>query len=149
MTSSTAWSSASATCQLEWRASRALSVGLRILGLLAGLSTLASEMPRFAAWSMAVLAMAYGECLARRHRNLPSRRLWWVGGRAPELDGTALQHAKLDWRGPLAFLRWRDAEGHVRRLAWWPDTLPRAARRELRLVAEVAPHTPSTPPMAP
>jgi toxin CptA len=122
---------------------------LRILGLLAGLSTLASEMPRFAAWSLAVMAMAYGEWLARRHRNLPSRRLWWIGGRAPDLDGTALQHAMLEWRGALAFLRWRDVDGRIQRLAWWPDTLPRGARRELRLVAEVAPHVPSAPSMAP
>jgi len=126
-----------------------LTAGLRILGVLAGLSTLASEMPRAVAWAVAVLAMAYGEWLARRYRSLPLRRLWWIGGRAPELDGMALEQATLAWRGPLAFLRWRDARGRARRLAWWPDTLPRGGRRELRLVAQVAPDTPSTPPMAP
>jgi toxin CptA len=41
----------------------------------------------------------------------------------------------LQWRGPLAFLRWRDSDGRMHRLAWWPDVLPVAARRELRLAA--------------
>jgi toxin CptA len=149
MPTSTAWSSTSAICQLDWRPSRALTAGLHVLGLLAGLSTLASEMPRALAWAMAMLAMAYAGWLARRYRRLAPRRLAWLAGRPPELDGTALQQATLEWRGPLAFLRWRDAEDRARRLAWWPDTLPRAARRELRLVAEVAPHGPSAPAMAP
>lgn len=149
MPTSTGWSSASAICQLEWRPSKALTGGLRLLGVLAALSTLACAMPRILAWPMASLAIAYGEWLARRYRRLPSRRVSWLAGRPPELDGVVLQQARLDWRGPLAFLRWRDGDGRPRRLAWWPDTLPRAARRELRLVAAVAPHAPSTPSMAP
>lgn len=149
MPTSTSWSSASAICQLEWRPSRALTTGLRLLGVLAGLSTVACEMPRILAWPVAALAIAYGEWLARRYRRLPPRRIWWLAGRPPELDGVVLEQATLGWRGPLAFLGWRDAEGRTRRLAWWPDTLPRTVRRELRLVAAVAPHAPSTPSMAP
>jgi len=149
MPTSTPWSSASATCQLEWRPSRALTVALRILGVLAALSALASEMPRVVAWPVGLLAIAHGEWLARRYRTLPVRRLWWLAGRLPELDGVPLQKAALHWRGPFAFLAWRDADGRTQRMAWWPDTLPRTARRELRLVAAVAPHAPSTPSMAP
>jgi toxin CptA len=67
----------------------------------------------------------------------------------PEVDGIVLQAAQVHWRGPLAFLQGRDADGRVLRCAWWPDTLPRSVRRELRLVAQVAPGTPTTPAMAP
>ena len=59
------------------------------------------------------------------------------------LDGVPLADAALAWRGPLAFLRWRDAAGRRGRLAWWPDTLPPAERRVLKL------WSPDGPGMAP
>src|SRR3546814_14715060 len=55
------------------------------------------------------------------------------------LDGQTLAAATLRWRGPLAFLRWRDAGGQGGWLVWWPDTLPAAARRVLRIAASAAP----------
>jgi toxin CptA len=122
---------------------------LRLLGLCGAVSLLSCELPAGIAWPMASAALAHGAWLARWYRLHPARRLWWVAGRRPEVDGVVLQEATLHWRGPLAFLRGRDAEGRVLRLAWWPDTLPRDARRELRLVAQVAPGTPATPAMAP
>ena len=45
---------------------------------------------------------------------------------------------QLQWRGPLAFMAWRDPAGRRMRLAWWPDTLPSRWRRELRLAADRA-----------
>ncbi|MGN6513577.1 MAG: hypothetical protein ACTHKZ_08425 [Lysobacteraceae bacterium] len=119
------------------------------LGLFAASSLLASEMPGGLAWPLAAFAAARGAWLAHRHRRQPARVLCWVAGRPPELDGAPLSAAVLHWRGPLAFLRWRDASGRMRRLAWWPDTLPQAARRELKLVAQAAVDTPATPSMAP
>jgi toxin CptA len=149
MPTSTNWSGASAICQLEWRPSPALGWILRLLGGLGAISVLNCELPSMAGWPLAVAAMAYGAWLAQCYRQRPVRRLWWVAGRQPEIDGVAMQAASLHWRGPLAFLQGRDADGRTLRLAWWPDTLPRMARRELRLVAQVAPVTPATPAMAP
>jgi toxin CptA len=40
---------------------------------------------------------------------------------------------QVQWRGPLAFLWWRDGKGRRQRLQGWPDNLAAAARRELRL----------------
>jgi toxin CptA len=119
------------------------------LGVLAALATLASEMPRGAAWPLATLASAHGAWLARGYSRRRRRQLWWVAGRAPEVDGVSVRAATLHWRGPFAFLCWRDADGRVRRLAWWPDTLPAAARRELKLVAQAGLDTPAAPSMAP
>jgi toxin CptA len=51
------------------------------------------------------------------------------------LDGQPIDNVRLQWRGPLAFLFWRDRQGRPQRLSWWPDTLPAASRRELRLAA--------------
>lgn len=149
MPTSTSWSSTSAICRLEWRPSRQFACGLVGLGVLAAFSVLASEMPRVAAWPLAGLSLAQGVWLAVRHLRHRVRTLCWIAGRPPALDGTALSAFALHWRGPLAFLRWRDAAGRTRRLAWWPDTLPRARRRELKLVAQATVDTPTTPSMAP
>lgn len=128
-------SSASAPCRLDWRPSRWLAIALCLLGVLAGLSLLASEMPATAAWPLALLAVGEGIRLARGTMRSPRRILVWPYDGMPTLDGVALNAAELHWRGPLAFLRWRDAGGRVQRLTWWPDVLPAAARRELRLAA--------------
>jgi toxin CptA len=56
-------------------------------------------------------------------------------GTAVSVDGARVEDFTVHWRGPLAFARWRDGQGGVHRLAWWPDTLPASARRELRLAA--------------
>ena len=48
-------------------------------------------------------------------------------------EGQPIHEVQLQWRGPLAFLCWRDRAGQRQRLVWWPDTLPATRRRELRL----------------
>lgn len=126
-----------------------MSFTLVALGVLAAFSVIASGMPRVAAWPIALAAAACGAWLGIRHRRQPARDFCWASGRPPELDGKSLDAAMLHWRGPLAFLRWRDGDGRTRRLAWWPDTLPRAARRELKLVAQAMVDTPTLPSMAP
>jgi toxin CptA len=104
------------------------------LALSAPCAVLGSEMPPMAAWPLAVVACAHGLWLARREARKPVRRLLWPAGDASiTLDGEPLQRAELHWRGPLAFLRWRGHGGRDGRLDWWPDTLPPAQRRELRL----------------
>jgi toxin CptA len=102
---------------------------------MAAWSVLASELPPAAAWPLALLAVGEGSRLARGTLRSPPRTLVWPLDGMPTLDGVALREPELHWRGPLAFLRWRDAGGRVRRLTLWPDVLPAAARRELRLAA--------------
>ncbi|MEL1264198.1 hypothetical protein [Pseudoxanthomonas putridarboris] len=137
MSRSHRWSNGSVSCRLEWRPSRLLQAALVLLGGLAALSVLASEMPRPAAWPSGALAAGYGMLLARREGRRPRRQLWFPGdGRAVMVDGKPVEAVHVAWRGPLAFVKWREvAAGSWQRLAWWPDTLPARTRRELRLAA--------------
>lgn len=138
MRTSPHWSNGSVTCRLEWRPSRLLQALLVLLGALAAVSVLASGVPRLAAWPVAAAALAYGVWRARSEGRKPRRVFWFPGnGRPPSLDGVPVHDARLDWRGPLAFLRWRERpRGPWRRAAWWPDTLAAAERRELRLAGD-------------
>ncbi|MBD9469221.1 hypothetical protein [Pseudoxanthomonas sp. PXM01] len=131
------WSNGSVNCRLEWRPSRLLQASLILLGVLAATSVLTSEMPRLFAWPAAIAALAHGVWRARTEGRRHPQAFWFPGnGRPPTVDGRPMVDARLHWRGPLAFLRWRDqAGGRWRRAAWWPDTLPAAQRRELRLAA--------------
>jgi len=131
---STRWSGASGPFRIEWRPSRCLLAALLAMTALAPLAVLASEMPRLAAWPLAVLALAHGLLQCRREWRRPRRVATFDGGRRVLLDGVALDDAIVAWRGPIAVLAWRD-NCRRRRLAWWPDTLPHARRRELRLAA--------------
>lgn len=106
-----------------------------VLGVLAGVSVLASEMPRSIAWPLALVAVASGVRGARVEAARPGCALAWRGDGSVALDGRMLAATELHWRGPLAFLRWRDGDGRTGRMDWWPDTLDAGMRRELRLAA--------------
>lgn len=138
MPNSPHWSSASAPCRLEWRPSRWLIAALCFLGLFAAVSLLASDLAPGLAWPSAVVALFYGVWLARRE-SLKSARDVVIAGDASsvEVDGEPVEDFRVAWRGAIVFARWRDSEGGVRRLVWWPDTLPPGPRRELRLAAPV------------
>ncbi|CAN5709913.1 hypothetical protein BH23PSE2_BH23PSE2_09740 [soil metagenome] len=117
---------------------------------LAMLSVLASEIPRAGAWPLALATLAYGAALARREWRRPQIELAFSGDKSPILvDGEPVAEVLLRWRGPLAFLRWRDSNGRRHRLVWWPDTLPAATRRELRLAAPDREAARGRPSMAP
>ncbi len=117
---------------------------------LAMLSVLASEMTRAVAWPLALATLVYGVCLAHREWRHPPIELAFSGDRGPVLvDGEPVAEVLLRWRGPLAFLRWRDRDGRRHRLVWWPDTLPVATRRELRLAAPDREAARGRPSMAP
>lgn len=145
MPQSTHWSGTSARCRhdgcrLEWRPSRWATGALILLAALAPFAVLHSEMPRLAAWPLAIGAAAWGVRSAWREARKPARTFEIPSDAGPaSLDGHPLALAEVQWRGPLAFLRWRDAAGRGGRLTWWPDTLPAAKRRELRLAAGMAP----------
>jgi toxin CptA len=109
---------------------------LLALGPIAAFALLASDLPRVAAWPLAGAVLAFAGWRAWREANLPRRLLVLPGnGSRATLDGQPILQAQVQWRGPLAFLRWRDRQGRSQRLSWWPDTLPQASRRELRLAA--------------
>ena len=133
-------SPASAPCRLEWRPSRWLLAALLVLSVLAPLSVLGSDLPRAGAWPLAIGAAGYGLWLVRREAGRARRLLvlgaaHMPGGPRDTLDGRPVQACRISWRGPLAFVHLLDLDGRELRLAWWPDTLPAAQRRELRLAA--------------
>jgi len=131
-------SSASATCRLERRASPLLTCTLPLLGLAASLAVLASEMPRAAAWPLALAALAYGAWLARREARRPAAELVIAADGRSMVDGRQVDALSVRWRGPAAFVQWRDDDGRRCRHVFLPDTLPAARRRELRLAAPAA-----------
>ncbi len=123
---------------------------LCLLAILAPVSLLVSDLPRRVAWPVAVITLGYGAWLMRRESRKPSHEIVIRdAGARVDIDGVQVDEFLVDWRGVLAFARWRDPQGRVRRLAWWPDTLPADARRELRLAAlvETSPRDPAS--MAP
>nr|WP_222564643.1 hypothetical protein [Lysobacter antarcticus] len=125
-------SAPSASCRLEWRPSAWLIAALPVLGVLAALSLLLSGFPREVTWSGAVLALLWGVRESRREAAKPALELE-LDGEVVKVDGQAVADFRVFWRGPLSFARWRDREHRLRSLAWWPDTLDAASRRELRL----------------
>lgn len=117
---------------LQWRPSKWVITALRAFGPLGAVSLLVSDLPSLVAWPAAVAALVAGWHAARAEAARVPVTLTWPPGGTPSIDGVPLQGARLQWRGPLAFLQWR----HGRRrhaLAWWPDTLPDVSRRALRL----------------
>lgn len=134
MSNSFRCSSPSATCRIEWRPSRWLLATLALIALLAAFSILESEMPRLAVWPLALLALGYGVWTVRREAKRPVREFVFPGNASPVLlDGQPVEDVVVHWRGPLAFIRWKGSVGRAGRLSFWPDTLPPARRRELRL----------------
>ena len=126
----------SAPCRIDWRPSRWVGAMLWLLAWLAPFSLLMSDLPRAWAWPLAFVVFAFGIFEAVRHRaQWPCALVIPIGHGQPTCDGQPMQSLKIGWRGPLAFLRWRDPSGRIRRLSFWPDTLPSASRRELRLAA--------------
>ena len=150
MSTSRNWSHASAPCRLEWRPSKLLAGVLLALGVLAALSVIASEMPRLAAWPLALAAAVYAFWMARRELIRPRRSLIvWLDDSRASLDGASLTGFGVHWRGPLALLHWRDPQGQRMHLHCWPDTLAAGHRRELRLAMIARPSAPGAPSMAP
>ncbi len=150
MAKSRNWSNASAPCRLEWQPSRLLAGVLLMLGVLAAVAVLASEIPRLSAWPLALLAVGYGIWLACRELRRPRRNLVIATGDVRAmLDDVPVTGFDVQWRGPLTFLQWREAKGVRQRVQLWPDTLDAAGRRELRLAMIARRAAPATGSMAP
>lgn len=119
------------------------------LAVLAPLSLLASELPRTLAWPTAILVAAAGAVLAwRESRRVPLAIAVAAAGTAT-VDGRPVGEFRVLWRGPVAFLRWRDEHGRRHARSLWPDVLPPALRRELRLATHERDAVAGRGPMAP
>ncbi|MGN6151821.1 MAG: hypothetical protein ACTHOH_07400 [Lysobacteraceae bacterium] len=129
-------SNASAPSRFELRPSRWAIGGVLALSVLAPLAVLASEMPRVFAWPLALLACAVGVWSARTEARRPVCRLVVDGDGQTTVDGVVVTDLCVDWRGPLAFVAWRDASDRIARGSFWPDTLDAGGRRELRLAVD-------------
>jgi toxin CptA len=143
-------SHASPTCRLEWRPSRWRAACIVVVSLLAAVAWQLTALP--AEWA-AVAGLAGLGWAARRVRldlAEPALELAWpAGDEGAEATGPGgtflLANVTVRWRGALATLEGRDAAGKLRRLAWWPDTLPPASRRALRLATDRRPAPPRVP----
>lgn len=151
MPTSTASSSISAGChhdaggaspvRIAWRPSRYVLTALALLTLFAVLALWASELPAVAAWPLTLLVLGQGVRSGMREAARPPFELVLRGDGAAFVDAQPVEALQVAWRGPLAFARWRDRQGRWQRHAWWPDTLPPARRRELRLAVPEGPST--------
>ncbi|GAB3332697.1 hypothetical protein GCM10027359_03520 [Marilutibacter aestuarii] len=121
-----------APCRLEWRPSGWLCGALLAATGLSALSCLRSGLPPRMAWPIAVAALAYGLHQAHREWRRPPLDIVLAEG-GVRVDGVPVDAFQVAWRGPLVAAAWRGEGGRARRLAWLPDTLPAADRRELRL----------------
>lgn len=134
--------------RIHWRPSRLLRGALALLTLAACASILLCELPTPWAWpAMAVVAAAGARAIHAESRRRPRELVIDASGRV-WLDGEHLQGPALHWRGPILRLDW-EAAGRRRSLLWWPDTLPPAQRRALRLLASSIDTPPSRESMAP
>lgn len=142
-------SNASAPCRFELRPSRWLIAAMLAMAVSAPFAVLASEMPRWSAWPLAICAFAYGLFLARREALRPVQAVVIDGEGAAAVDGEVVEGLRVDWRGPIAFVSWRDTAGLGHRRSLWPDTLTPDLRRELRLAVRERSDGQSPPSMAP
>jgi toxin CptA len=120
-----------------------------MLAALAPVAVLASEIPRWAAWPLAICAAACGAYLAMREARQPVWPVVIDGEGATTIGGEPVGALRVDWRGPLAFVVWRDAKGRPVSRSLWPDTLTAAQRRELRLAVRTGSDGQVPPSMSP
>jgi toxin CptA len=136
-------SNSSSTCRIDWRPSRWLAAALLALGMIAALSLWLGALPMAVKLVAMPLALAEGARLARRHLAAAPLAVDWLGGDEPAfvtgpMGVIHLENIVVRFRGPLATLAGTDPQGRVHRLAWWPDTVDAAGRRQLRLAASVS-----------
>ncbi len=117
-----------------------LCIALLVLGGLAAVSLWLSALSQWISVPASLLALGYGVWLSRREFRREPFVLVWRGGDSEAVLNFAgrtqsWSAPQVQLRGPLASLSASDEQGRRRRVHWWPDTLPPAARRALRLAA--------------
>jgi len=110
-----------------------LSGAIILLGMLGAIAALNCDLEPPHAGPLALAALLWAAGLVWREQRRPTKILLIPQGPRPApLDGLVLDTLQLQERGPLAVLRWQAGKQRGA-LLFWPDTLPRACRRELRL----------------
>lgn len=126
----------SAPCRLEWRPSIWLMAALALLGLLAPLSIALSDIPLVLAVPGGAAAALWALVQLLRERRRQHREVVIAAFPSPlRVDGMVVEQMQLECRGPLTVLAWSGTLGRGH-LLFWPDTLSRAQRRELRLALD-------------
>ncbi|WP_374602438.1 hypothetical protein [Arenimonas sp.] len=132
-------------CRIDWRPSRWLVGALCGLALLSALSVMLSGLPAQMKPMFAGLAAMGGLGLARREALRPPVSLAWSGAGLlaidPEGQSQALIAPVLREQGPLLRIEARMPTGRRWSRTWWPDTLPAARRRQVRLAFSVSPRS--------
>ncbi|WP_261997386.1 hypothetical protein [Stenotrophomonas sp. Ste96] len=139
----------SAPCQLEWHPSRWQCRALIAMGALMPWALWATELP--APWGLALglVAMVGTWLEAWRYARGPGCAfLIPLHDEPAQVDGEAVEDLQMRRRGPLLQLRWR-YEGRRHWRLFWPDTLPAAQARELRLAVRAHCISRSPPAVAP
>ncbi len=103
------------------------------LAMLAPWAALSSALPALVGAIMAVVAACFALGLAVRELRRTTQAVVVDASGAATVDGQTIEALRIDWRGTLGFVSWRDAAGRIHRRSLWPDTLSPALRRELRL----------------
>lgn len=139
----------SAPCRLDWRPSRWQCAAHVLLALLMPLAVLGSGLPDPYRWPAALLATVWAAGQGWHYARRPACHIVICAGDAPvTVNGEPVDALSLQDRGWLLQLRWR-ADGRRHARLFWPDTLPPAARRELRLAARAHCISRSRPAVAP
>ena len=126
----------SAPFRCEWRPSRWLTCALLGLAVLAVISIVNCRLEPSYAWPVGVCVLGWGLLQARAEARRPRCDLLIPQpSGSPSIDGTPVEQIELLERGPLLVLRWRQGKRR-QQLLFWPDTLSRAQRRELRLAVK-------------
>jgi toxin CptA len=142
-------SNASAPCRFELRPSRALAGVMLMLAVLVPWAALSSDLPTRVGGIVAVLAVCFAVGLAVREVRRTAQAVVIDASGAATIDGQAVEALRIDWRGTLGFVSWRDAAGRIHRRSLWPDTLSPALRRELRLAVPASGAVRGTDSMSP
>lgn len=130
-------SNAPPTLHLTWRPSRYVVAALALLGCAGAFASFASDLPLTIGMPLAIASFGWGLASSLREHRRPRRVFKRSADGTMTLDTMQIQCAHLLWRGSLAYLSVRDADGRTHRLSFWPDTLGPRARRALRLALDV------------
>lgn len=130
-------SSASSTCRCELSASRLLAGLLVLLGLLAAVSIVLSDLNLSSALAVAGVAIGWSLWLAYREWRRPPLVLLLgeIGQPATRIENgaeTIVTLQAIHFRASFVMLHWLDAKGRRFQRTLWPDALPESQRRALR-----------------
>ncbi|MEA9797024.1 hypothetical protein VDG07_17100 [Xanthomonas campestris pv. raphani] len=127
----------SAPCRLDWRPSCGLACALNLITVAALWAIWRSGVPVWLAVGLSAYAAVIGARTIWLLLRSSVRRLVvpWTDA-AASVDGERVDALEVMWRGPMAVVSWAHPGGRRVRLHFWPDTLPAAQRRELRLAAQ-------------